>query len=283
MTAPTPVALKAATPRRQQVQAVSSRNNSGIWMLLSQILVILGFLLVWHLFAQTDTATRADMPGPIETFTALGGFVISADFWSAVSTTLMSWSMALVLALLVGIPLGLYIGRNTFAYESSHGTIDFLRTIPAVAFVPLFLLVLGQSQLMVVLVAMIPAVWPLLIQSIAAGQQADPLLHRVSRSYRLTMQDRIMYVLAPEALAFVWPGIRLATTTSLLAVIFTELLGGKDGIGVELMDTQIYNQTDELYAWVLTACALGLAINGVLAVIQKYTLGWHPAFRGKDS
>lgn len=280
MTAPTPVALKTTNESKRPTKKPARAN---VWVLVSQVLVVLGFLIVWQLFSQTDTAMRADMPGPVTTFVALGELVVSADFWTAVSTTLSSWTMALVLALVVGIPTGLFIGRSTFAYDSTHGTIDFLRTIPAVAFVPLFLLVLGQSQLMVVLVAMIPAVWPLMIQSIAAGQQADPLLHRVSRSYRLTMQDRIMYVLAPEALAFVWPGIRLATTTSLLAVIFTELLGGKDGIGVELMDTQIYNQTDQLYAWVLTACALGLLINGGLAVIQKYVLGWHPAFRGKDS
>lgn len=282
MTAPTPIALKSENTAKRQAPAKKS-DNTNIWVLLSQIVVVLAFLLVWHLFAQTDIAMRADMPAPMTTFSALGELLITLEFWAAVGTTMSSWGMALGLALVVGIPIGLFIGRSRFAYESTHGTVDFLRTIPAVAFVPLFLLVLGQSQLMVVLVAMIPAVWPLMIQSIAAGQQADPLLHRVSRSYRLTVQDRIMFVLAPEALAFVWPGIRLATTTSLLAVIFTELLGGKDGIGVELIDTQIYNQTDQLYAWVLTACALGLLINGVLAVTQKYALGWHPAFRGKES
>ena len=135
---------------------------------------------------------------------------------------------------------------------------------------------------MVVLVATIPAVWPLMIQSIAAGQQADPILHRVARSYKLTVSDRITYVLAPQALAFIWPGVRLATTTSLLAVIFTELLGGREGIGVELTNAQIYNQSEHLYAWVVTTCFLGLLINGGLALSQKYLLGWHPAFREKE-
>lgn len=266
---------------RRPLPPSKRKSNSGV-VIASQIAVLAGFIVVWAVFAQTDIAQRADMPGPVATLLALVELATTSDYWLALVTTMESWAMALLLALAIGIPIGLFIGRNSFAFDSSKGTIDFLRTIPAVAFVPLFLLILGQSQLMVILVAMIPAVWPLTVQSIAAGQQADPILHRVARSYRLTVRDRITYVLAPEALAFIWPGIRLATTTSLLAVVFAELLGGREGVGVELTDAQIYNHSEELYAWVLTACFLGLLINGGLAVAQKYLLGWHPAFRGKE-
>lgn len=283
MTVQTPVAKQMTRPRMASPAAQKKQRTTNVWVLASQVLVVLGFLVVWELFATTGVATRADMPGPIEAFSTMFELALTGQYWAAIGVTLGSWAMALTLALVVGIPTGLFIGRHAFAYVSSKGTIDFLRTIPAVALVPLFLLVLGQSQTMVVLVAMIPALWPLLIQSITAGHQADPLLHRVSRSYRLTLQDRILYVLAPEALAFIWPGIRLATTTSLLAAVFAELLGGRDGIGVELMDAQIYNQSAQLYAWVLTACFLGLVVNGLLALIQKNVLGWHPAFRGKDA
>lgn len=257
--------------------------DSRIGQLSIQALVVAGFFLLWGLFSQSDIAKKADMPNPVEAIEALINLAATEDYWLAIASTMGSWLLALLLALAVGIPLGLFIGRHGFAFGASKWTIDFLRTVPAVAFVPLFLLVLGQSQVMVVLVAMIPAVWPLLIQSIYAGQQSDPVLHRVSRSYRLTVWDRIAYVLAPEALAFIWPGIRLATTASLLAVIFTELLGGAGGIGVALMDAQIYNRAALLYAWVITACILGLITNGLLALGQKKFLGWHPSQRGKDS
>lgn len=257
--------------------------DTGWFMFVLQLGIVLAFLIIWEVFSTTGLATRADMPGPIETFGTLAGLVITGSYWSAIFSTLGSWGMALLVAIVVGVPLGLFLGRNTFAFESSKGTIDFLRTIPAIALVPLALLVLGQSKSMVVLVATIPAVWPLLVQSIAAGQQSDPILHRVARSYRLTTRDRILYVLAPEAMAFIWPGLRLATTTSLLAAVFAELLGGRNGIGVELIDAQIYNQSAALYAWVLTACFLGLAINAVLTAIQKRLLSWHPALRRRDS
>lgn len=249
----------------------------------SQALVLLGFLAVWGLFAQTPTADRADMPGPIEAFTELAERAATAEYWEAVFSTIGSWSMALIIALVVGVPIGLIIGRSRIAFDSSKWTIDFLRTIPSVAFVPLALLMLGRSQLMVVIVAAIPAVWPLIIQSIYAAQQADPILHRVARTYHLTWRDRVLYVLAPDALAFIWPGVRLATTAALLVTIFAELLGGTVGIGSAIMEAQIYNRPAALYAWVLTACFLGLILNGLLALVQKKLLSWHPSMRGKDS
>ena len=114
-------------------------------MSAGQFIVLVGFVVVWALFAQTEVAQRADMPGPIATAVALQELATSSEYWLAILTTLESWVMALLLALVVGVPVGLFIGRNHFAADASKGTIDFLRTIPAVAFVPLFLPVLGRS------------------------------------------------------------------------------------------------------------------------------------------
>lgn len=248
---------------------------------ISQTLVILGFLAIWQIFSLSAYAQRADMPSPVKVVAELCEMLITADYWSTVGTTMGSWFVAMTLSLIIGVPVGLAIGRSNFAFDSSKWTIDFLRTIPSVALVPLALLLLGRSQLMVIVVAAIPATWPLIIQSIYAGQQADPILSRVARSLRLTKMDRLRFVLAPDAMAFIWPGIRLATTASLLVTIFAELLGGGEGLGKEIIDSQIYNRATDLYAWVLTACALGLAINGVLAIFQRRLLWWHPSMRGK--
>lgn len=274
--------LKSQGARRSLATAatpVKRKKPSPAW--ISQLIVILGFLAIWQVFSQTAYAQRADMPSPVQVFAELGEMLVTSDYWVTVGTTMGSWFTAMGLSLLVGVPVGLAIGRSKFAFDSSKWTIDFLRTIPSVALVPLALLLLGRSQMMVIVVAAIPAIWPLIIQSIYAGQQADPTLARVARSLRLTKMDRLRYVLAPDALAFIWPGIRLATTASLLVTIFAELLGGGEGLGKEIIDSQIYNRATDLYAWVVTACVLGLVINAVLSIFQRRLLWWHPSMRGK--
>ncbi|MFD1211506.1 ABC transporter permease [Arthrobacter sp. GCM10027362] len=255
----------------------------GRWqMRLLQVAAVVGFFALWELFALTPTAAKADMPGALESIGRLGELVLTGKYWAALASTTGSWAVALAASIVIGVPAGLAIGRSRRILDSTKWSIDFLRTIPSVAFIPLALLLMGRTQAMVIVVAVIPAVWPLVIQAIYAGQQADPVLGRVARSFRLTVADRIRYVLAPDVLAFVWPGLRLATTAALLVTVSAELIGGSKGIGSEIMNAQIYNRSATLYAWVLTACFLGLLINAVLAVLQRKLLWWHPSMRGKQ-
>lgn len=248
-----------------------------------QGLVLIGFLAAWEAYALTPMAQQADMPGAWESFGRLGELLATTKYWTALGTTVSSWAIALIASILIGVPAGLAIGRSRKAFDSTKWTIDFLRTIPSVALIPLSLLLMGRAQSMVIAVAIIPAMWPLIIQSIYAGQQADPSLHSVARSFRLSRRDRLAYVLAPDTLAFIWPGLRMATTAALLVTVSAELIGGSRGIGSEILNAQIYNRASTLYAWVLTACFLGLLINAGLAAFQQKLLWWHPSMRGKES
>jgi len=251
--------------------------------LLLQATTVGLFFAAWHLFSLSGFAVRAEMPGPGGSLARLWELLFTGDYWRALGTTVRSWATALAICVVVGIPCGLLIGRSRRAFDSTKFVIDFLRTIPSLAIVPLTLLLFGQTVTMVVVVCCLAAVWPLLIQSIYAGQHADPDLHRVARSFRLGWMDRIRYVLVPEALAFIWPGLRLAVTAALLVTIGAELVGSARGtLGYRLLEAQVLNQPDTLYAYVLTACALGLAVNGALTLIQRRLLWWHPSMRGRS-
>lgn len=248
--------------------------------LLLQVSAVVLFVVAWHAFTLTETARLAEMPTPVGTFTAFVELLGTEPYWTAFGVTVFTWALALGLSVLIGIPVGLVIGRNRRVFDSTKVVVDFLRTLPALALIPLGLLLFRASVTMAVLIGLITAVWPLIVQATAAGQHADPVLHRVARSFRLTGRDRFSYVLAPDAIAFIWPGLRLAVTASLLSTIAAQLIGGAPGLGRAILDAQVANRTDELYAYVLTACLLGLAINGMLLVLQRRLLWWHPSMRG---
>lgn len=250
--------------------------------LLLQAAVVALFFGTWHVFSLSEFAAKAEMPSPAGSLARLWELLFTDEYWRSLGTTVRSWATALAICVVVGIPCGLLIGRSRRAFDSTKFAIDFLRTIPSLALVPLALLLFGQTVTMVVLVCCLAAVWPLLIQSIYAGQHADPDLHRVARSFRLTRSDRIRYVLAPEALAFIWPGLRLSVTAALLVTIGAELVGSARGtLGYRILEAQVFNQPETLYAYVLTACLLGLTINGALVLVQRRLLWWHPSIRSR--
>ena len=268
-------------PAQQVAIPMRARPARKIWgrELASQVGVVGAALLIWHVFSLSGTAQKAGMPGPLESFLRLAELLGTTPFWAAVGSTLFSWSVALFLSLAVGIPVGMLIGRSRRTADSSKFLIDFLRTIPSLAIIPLALLLLGPTKGMVVLVALLSAVWPILIQAMYAAEQADPLLTRVARCFRLTFGDRIRYVLAPEFLAFVWPGIRMAVTASLLVTVGAELIGGAPGIGSAIQDSLLVNQQVTMFAYVIAAALVGLSINALLMLLQRKLLWWHPSMR----
>ena len=107
------------------------------------------------------------------------------------------------------------------------------------------------------------------------------MLRQVARSFRLTLPERLRFVLAPDLLSFVWPGVRLAITVSLLVAVGAELIGAAPGLGSALQQSLLQNRNDSLFAYVLTACSLGLLVNAGLVLVQKRTLWWHPSVRAK--
>lgn len=247
--------------------------------LITQVAVVAAALVIWHLFSLTTTAQRASMPAPVESFARFGELLFTSSYWGAVGSTMLSWSLALLLSLVIGIPVGMALGRSRRAAESGRFLIDFLRTIPSLAIIPLALLLFGPTNSMVVLVAWFTAVWPVLIQAMYAAEHADPTLARVARSFRLTRADRLRYVLAPEFLAFFWPGIRMAVTASLLVTVGAELIGGAPGVGRAIQDALLINNQATMFAYVITAALIGLIINAGLMLLQRKLLWWHPSMR----
>lgn len=247
-----------------------------------QAVTLLLFIALWQGFTLTATARAVGMPGPFEVVQTLWGMVTGMPFWASLGATIANWLVALVVAILIGVPLGMFLGRVRRAALAGGVLIDFLRTIPSFALIPILLLLLGPRMSMVVFAAVFAGVWPLLIQAMYAAEQLDPVLSQVSRAFRLRPIDRLRYVLTPDFVAFLWPGLRLATTATLLVTIGAELIGGAPGIGSAMQQAQLFNLPDVTYAWVVVAGILGLAVNGAVLLGQRRLLWWHPTMRGEQ-
>lgn len=250
--------------------------------LVRQAIVLAVVLAAWWLFSTSDLARVGDIPSPWQTLVRLLELLTTGTYWLSLASTLGGMAMGLGIAILVGVPVGLAIGFSRFATDSSRFVIDFLRTIPPVALIPLTLLVFGPLRPMQVTLVAIGVVWPLLIQSTYAAQQVEPVLRQVTRSFRLNRMEAIRFVFAPSALPFLWTGLRVAATVALLISITAEYLGGIKGIGFELNQGLLDARGDTVFAYVITAGALGAGLNAGLVSLQRRILFWHPSERARS-
>lgn len=252
------------------------RERLTSWAL--KIAAIAAALVLWHWFA-LNRGRAAGVPTPAKLVETAADMVVTADFWQALSSTLTSAVIGFALSVLIGVPLGLLNGSSPAMNRSTTFVIDFGRTIPGVAILPVVLLLYGSTRSMVLILVIFSALWPILVQATYAAQQLSPQVRQVAKSYRLNFVSRVRFIYVPSAMPFIMTGLRISATISLLITISSEFLGGADGIGQRLFNTLSINDTDRMFVWVVTAALLGVLLNALLGSAQRRVLWWHPSQR----
>lgn len=244
-----------------------------------QLLVIALIAVAWEVFGRSSRGEIADVPPLSTSLGRLAELAMDPFFWAAVGDTLVNTGIGLLVTVSIGIPVGLMIGLNRRAALSTGSLIDFCRFLPAVALLPLVLLLFGATRTTVVCLVVISAIWPMIIQSIYAAQQSDSVLRQVSRTFRLTRADIWTNIYLPSATPFIFTGLRVSASIALLLSISVEFLGGAPGIGKMLNNALVNNQPATVFALVLVSGGLGMLMNTILHHTQRRLLGWHPSVR----
>lgn len=250
---------------------------------IPKLVAIAAVLILWQLLSMSPLVDSESLPAPVTVLAALIGLWGTSAYWTALGNTLQVWAIGLALCAVIGIPAGLLIGVSVRATQSTRWVIDFFRTIPTIALLPLVLLLFGATSRMEITMIVLAAVWPLLIQSMYAAKQVEPLLKWVVRVFRISTADRLRFLWAPSVTLLVSTGMRLAATMALLMTISAEYIGGAPGLGLELSHMEQAFKRPEVFAYAITAGLIGLLINSALVLFQRRVLWWHPIIRGERS
>ncbi|MTD57441.1 ABC transporter permease [Amycolatopsis pithecellobii] len=245
----------------------------------SQLVACLAAVLLWQIACSTGVVSSTSIASPVEVVRALGPLLRASSFWAALSDTLQTWALGLGLSILVGIPLGLLLGASFLGYRLTRFTIEFCRSIPAVALLPLALLLYGATPRMALVLVVFGSVWPILVQSVYGARSVDRVARDMAASYRIRRLDRVFRLLVPSAGPLMATGIRIAATMSLLLVIGAEVIGGAPGIGLEFQNYSQAGDIPAMFALVVVSAVLGLALNLGLQATERRVLSWHAVHR----
>ncbi len=210
----------------------------------------------------------------------LAQLVITPTFWLAVGQTLQGWLIGLVIALAVSVPFGLLLGTTRWLYLSFKLVIDFLRPIPSIALLPLFILILGMGMNLKIFVIAIGVFFPMLFQTAYGVQDVDPVTRDTARAYRINPVRRFFIVEFMGAMPYIATGIRISASLSLVVAVAVELLVGTPGVGAQIYIAQNANNVDLMYAWIVATGGLGLLIAYGFIWLERATMSWHASQRG---
>jgi NitT/TauT family transport system permease protein len=231
--------------------------------------------VLWDLVVRVGLIKVILLPTPWATlqalFTGLAGGPLLLDFGMTVLRTLEAFTIAAV----VGVPLGVLLGSNEKAYRSVEFLIDFFRSTPSSALIPLFLLIFGVSDINKVAIAAFGA-WLIVLFNSAYGvinaRKQRVMAARVMGASRWQI---FKDVLIWESLQPTFVGLRSAVSMALVIVIVAEMFIGSDtGLGHRIIDAQQVLNVKSMYAAILAAGALGYALNILFLVMERKIVHW---------
>jgi ABC-type nitrate/sulfonate/bicarbonate transport system permease component len=246
---------------------------------LRLIVPVLLVVLWWS----TSTASSSPFYPPLsvvlQTFRETWLF---AQLGSDVVPSLARLLAGLVIATLAGVAAGAAIGRSRLLAAAVNPAVQFGRSVPGTALVPVSVVLMGIGDAAKIAVIAFVCLFPVLLNTIDAVRGIDPQLEDVARSYRLTRTQRLVFVLLPAAAPQIFAGIRTALGIAFIMMVVTELYAATNGIGFVTVTARSSFDVPLMWAGTVLLGLLGVAVSVAFLALQRRVLRWHTGMTGRN-
>jgi ABC-type nitrate/sulfonate/bicarbonate transport system permease component len=198
--------------------------------------------------------------------------VVFDDVVPSVQRLLTGWAIAGV----VGVALGLALGRSDRAMQYCGPLLTFMRSIPPPALVPVFLLMFTVGTQMQLATIIFGIVWPILLNTVDGARSVDRTKAETSAVFRVPRAQWIFGVVLPAASPKIFAGLRVSLSLSLVLMVISELVGTDNGIGAQMLLAQREFEFPDMWAQIVLLGVLGYVFNTVLLAVEHRALAWQP-------
>jgi len=240
---------------------------------------ILVLLLLWELLPQLVTlgaGTKMLFTTPSKIAVTLWNLIVTGKLWAPLSVSAAGFTMGLVLSIVVGLPLGVLLGRSRTLNAMFDPFVTAFNATPRLVFLPLLMLWFGLGVTAKVVIVFIGALFPILINTYEGVRNADRGLINVVRSFGGSEWDVARLVVVPNALPYIIAGLRLAIGRAILGVVVAEFFGAEDGLGVVMVQAASRYQVDVVFAGLIVFAVLSLIMTGLVKLLEDRLGRWRP-------
>jgi ABC-type nitrate/sulfonate/bicarbonate transport system permease component len=213
------------------------------------------------------------LSGPAERL-FLGDEVFS-DIVPSVSRALAGWGLAAA----AGVTLGVLIGRSRFFSDLLDPSLQFLRSVPGPALIPVFIILLGTETTMRLVLIAFGCVWPILLNTIEGVRTVDPVQLDTAYTFRLPRFARLLRIVLPAAMPKIFAGLRVSLSLAVILMVVSELVASTNGIGYRILNAQIMLLPKDMWCGILLLALLGYALNLIFSKFEQRILHWHRGAR----
>jgi ABC-type nitrate/sulfonate/bicarbonate transport system permease component len=270
----TPDATTAAAPRRRPAKRQQSWPERLLRKRGPGVLAFIVFILAWQAAIWIFDPNPILFPGPGEVAEKWVEAAADGSMWEATANSSYAMAIGLIISLIIGVPLGLWIGMSpTLDLITSPYLWGFF-AMPRIALAPLMILWLGFTTDVKIWLVVLSAVIPIILSCKDGVQTADESLQRAARSFGANKFQLFAKVIGPSTLPFIASGIRNGISRGFVGLLVIELTVGTGGIGTEVIRSARDLDTARMFAFTATLIALALLLVSLSRRLENYASRW---------
>ncbi|HEX3959339.1 MAG TPA: ABC transporter permease [Trebonia sp.] len=235
---------------------------------------IIAILAAWQICASTGLVQEGFSSSPWLVAKALGSLVTTGHLFEILDPTLVTLGWGLLIAIVVGVPLGLLIGRSQTLHYLTQPVINILYSVPYVTFLPVLILWFGIGIDSRVVVVIWSAIMPIIINTRAGGRVLDRDYQRVSAVFCASRTKAFFKVALPAAVPYILAGLRLAIAQGLIGTIVAEFFLGSEGIGYYVQSqTSLFDMNNAIAA-ICLLIVIAFILNWIITRVESRFAHW---------
>jgi NitT/TauT family transport system permease protein len=232
------------------------------------LLVMAAVITVWWVVVvQTESAI---FPTPLQVLTGAWELAQDGSLWEHITASLFRVGAGFGLALLLAVPLGLWMGWVAGAYRTFNPIFQMLRPISPIAWIPLAILWFGVGDLSPIFLIFIASVFPMIVQTTAGVHTIERRYLRAAANFGVSRSRLFRQVVIPAVLPEIIVGMRIGIGVAWLVVVAAEMIALRSGLGYMIMDSRnAGNRYDLVIAGMILIGLIGLLLDGTTRLLER--------------
>ena len=250
-------------------KSLASRIPGKVWLVLS----IAALMVVWYLLSIIPQTARG-FPNLILTVQGLLKMIERGVFWQDISSSLISVFGGYALGFIIALPVAILMAWYVPVRNILNPWIQFVRNIPPLAYVPLFVIVAGvgrRPQIIVITIACFLTMCVTIYQGVV---NVDETLIKAARVLGANDKDIFIRVIAPATLPFILTAVRLGASVALTTLIAAESTGAIAGLGMRIRALNQTYDSAPMLAYVIVIGLIGVALDNIIKFLERKLTGW---------
>ena len=251
--------------------------NAGIALVSLSIGVIL-----WHIATAINLdfyINFSNVPAPFKVFTAFIAHIQTDIFWTHIGVSMRRILISYSFAVVLGIGIGLIMGRSRIARAVVMPYIEVIRPIPAVAWIPLAILMWPTEESSIIYITFLGALFPIVLNTLHGVEQTPEVLVRAVQSLGASRVDVFRHVVIPAALPSIAAGLAIGMGVSWFSLLAGEIISGQYGIGYFTWNAYSLINYQDIVVGMLVIGFLGTGSTAAVKAITRPMLKWQERTR----